>query len=241
VEDAVVSPDGKNLYVVGSESDTVVVFARNTGSGRVRQLRGPRTCVSRRRRDGCTTGRALLGPVAVVVSHDGRNVYVTDEDDGVAVFARERRSGTLAQLPGRAGRLARDGRDGCALVPELRAGRAAVAPDDRNLYVASAAFDSNAVIAFARSARNGALTRLPGAAGRTRSAVGPGYPGARVGKIPRPLRSRPTERGRSLHASRAVTMAHLSGRRRHSAASAPPFPALSARASMRSRPPPTPS
>jgi DNA-binding beta-propeller fold protein YncE len=49
--------------------------------------------------------------------------------------------------------------------PALRGGHAALSPDDRELYVTSAAYDSDSVLTFSRDPATGALSQLPGADG----------------------------------------------------------------------------
>ena len=165
VTDLAMSSDGRNVYVAAS--DSVVVFERDARTGRLTQLHGRGACVTYQPRAGCRTGRALRDPSAVAVSRDGRNVYVTEDDVGVAVFARDRKSGVLTQLRGPAGCVSPKPRFGCSIVRGLRGGRAVVGPDDRQVYVASAAYGSDSVVTLTRSVRSGALTQLPGAAGCT--------------------------------------------------------------------------
>jgi DNA-binding beta-propeller fold protein YncE len=167
VADLAVSPDGRHVYVAASQSDTVVVLARAARTGRLVQIQGRGGCVSARPRVGCTTARALRDPSAVAISHDGHNVYVTEDDVGVAVFARDPRTGRLTQLPGPAGCVAPGPRFGCTLARALRGGRATVAPDDRQVYVASASYDTESVVILSRSPGNGALMQLSGFDGCT--------------------------------------------------------------------------
>ena len=75
----------------------------------------------------------------MAVSPDGRSVYAVG-GTGVAVLGRDARTGTIAQLAGRAG-VARG-----AGVGDTRS--VAVSPDGRNVYAASE--DRNAVAVFAR-------------------------------------------------------------------------------------------
>jgi DNA-binding beta-propeller fold protein YncE len=80
------------------------------------------------------------------------------------VFARDRRTGALAQLDGQAGCVALGAAEGCADGRALNApDRAAVSPDGKSVYVAS--FHSGAVAVFARDRRTGALNQLEGEAG----------------------------------------------------------------------------
>jgi 6-phosphogluconolactonase (cycloisomerase 2 family) len=123
---------------------------------------------------GCGGVRALGGPERVVVSRDGRNVYALGGRQ-VAAFARDPNSGALAQLPGSAGCLVGDVRDpdglddddneGCRLVRGLNGDAPAMSPDDRQLYIASAFYDSDSIVTLSRSAADGALTQPPGPAG----------------------------------------------------------------------------
>jgi DNA-binding beta-propeller fold protein YncE len=86
-----VSPDGRNLYAVSSKIYTLSAMARNRVTGRLRQLPGRFGCFIRAGGFGCPEGRGLTVAVAVEVSPDGRNVYVTSEDTylgAVAIFRR---------------------------------------------------------------------------------------------------------------------------------------------------------
>ncbi|NLT06521.1 MAG: beta-propeller fold lactonase family protein [Solirubrobacterales bacterium] len=115
--------------------------------------------------------RALDGPApfvgsnALAISPDGRNVYVaSSRSDAIAIFARNSRTGKLAQRKGRAGCVARRGTDSCAPARALNGPNSvAVSADGRNVYVTSRV--SDAVTAFRRNRSTGALTQLRGAGG----------------------------------------------------------------------------
>ena len=88
-----VSPDGRNVYGVSAKVNMLGAIARDTSSGRLSQLPGRHGCFIRGRGGllGCAEGRGLTVAVAVTVSPDGRNVYVTSEDTflgAVAIFRR---------------------------------------------------------------------------------------------------------------------------------------------------------
>ena len=150
-----VSRDGRNVYVASEFGHSVAVFARDRKTGVLRQLAGLDGCVVEGGIPGvCASAKALLSPRGIAVSRDGRNVYVgAAGSDAVAVFARDRKTGKITQLPGTAGCVSETGtggacRDGKALE---NAGAVAVSDDGKSVYVAS--FGSDAVAVFARERR----------------------------------------------------------------------------------------
>lgn len=164
-----VSPDGKNVYVASSAPlvGGVAVFARDKATGELTQLGGTAGCISDTGNSGaCAVGTALDGPSAVTVSRDGKFVYVAAAtSDAVAVFARDKATGALAQLAGPAGCVSETGTGGlCADGRGLgAAGSLVLSSDGKNLYVASS--QSDAVAAFSRDAKTGRLTQIAGTGG----------------------------------------------------------------------------
>jgi DNA-binding beta-propeller fold protein YncE len=137
--------------------------------GRLVQPRGHDGCVHRKGINRCAPGRFVTSPEDVVVSPDGRYVYVASiGNHAIAIFARNRRTGHLKQLPGRRGCVHHqpaDPRPGVCTRARALGGPAALAisPDGANLYVGAAGSDALSV--FARNKRTGALRQLTGAAG----------------------------------------------------------------------------
>jgi DNA-binding beta-propeller fold protein YncE len=164
---AAVSPDGRNVYVASSLSDAVAVFDRDAATGTLTQKAGTAGCVSETGTSGaCADGVALLSPVSVAVSPDGRSVYlVAAVSDAVVVFDRDAATGALNQKSGTAGCVSESGTGGaCAAGVALDfAAFVAVSPDGRTVYVASRT--SSAVAVFDRDVATGALTQKSGAAG----------------------------------------------------------------------------
>jgi 6-phosphogluconolactonase (cycloisomerase 2 family) len=162
-----VSPDGASVYVASETSRAVSVFARDASNGAVAQLGGMKGCISASGSGGaCAKGIGVVGPRAVAVSPDGRNFYFpASHSAAVAVFARERTTGTLTQLPGRAGCVSETGTGGaCDDGDALEGARAvAISPDGASVYIAS--FFSDAIATFARNSTTGALTQLGGIRG----------------------------------------------------------------------------
>jgi DNA-binding beta-propeller fold protein YncE len=133
--------------------------------GRLVQLDGERGCVHGTGINRCAVGRAVTSPEDIIVSPDGRHVYVASYgSNAVATFARDRRTGRLAQLAARRGCVAHLGVGPCAAARALaRPSALAISPDGRNVYVAAAG--SNSLAVFARNRRTGALTQLAGSNG----------------------------------------------------------------------------
>jgi DNA-binding beta-propeller fold protein YncE len=153
-----VSPNGRNVYVTSRGSNAVTAFQRNRSTGALHQLPGPAGCISGVPLPGCATGTALLGPDVVVVSADGKNVYVGSFfGNAVAIFDRDPASGALSQPAGSAGCIAA-ATSGCA--PGLALGAPegmAISADGKSVYVATAL--SSAVVVLVRDPSTGALTQ----------------------------------------------------------------------------------
>ena len=83
-----VSPDGKNVYVVGMASNALVVFTRDAATGKIHWHQ---TLFN-------NTGdvKGLGGAAGVVVSPDGKRVYTTGTtDNALSVFDRDPTTGSL--------------------------------------------------------------------------------------------------------------------------------------------------
>ena len=156
-----VSPDGKSAYAVADVSSAVSVFDR-AADGTLTQKAGLAGCISEDGSGGdCTDGRALLGAESVIVSPDGKSVYVASYNSGaVAVFDRAA-DGTLTQKAGLAGCISDDGSggdctDGKALDDTFSV---TVSPDGKSVYTA------NGGMAVFDRAADGTLIQKPGLAG----------------------------------------------------------------------------
>jgi DNA-binding beta-propeller fold protein YncE len=161
-KDVAVSPDGKHVYVV--TGDGVTVLKRSASDGSLTETPyddGDTTaCVSQDGSDDldeqtCQDGRALADAKAVIVSPDGKNVYVAavgDEGDhivnGVAAFTRNADDGSLTQLTGADACITDETFDGDEIVTRgepsttCRDGRymheptdLAISPDGHQVYV----------------------------------------------------------------------------------------------------------
>jgi DNA-binding beta-propeller fold protein YncE len=160
-----ISADGHSLYATSRASNSVTIFRRNVASGRLTQLPPGFGCVSSLPIPGCAGGRALLAPDVLVVSPDGSNVYIGSfAGNAVAVFARDRSTGALAQPGGTAGCLAEGGASGCAPALALKSPEGmAISRNGTSVYVATAV--SSAVLVLARDPSTGALAQATDGSG----------------------------------------------------------------------------
>ncbi len=163
-----VSADGRNVYATSRASNSIVVFRRNRATGALEQLGPGFGCIAGVPIPGCAGGRALVGPDVVVVSPDGKNVYVGSFfGNAVAVFSRERSSGALAQPGGAAGCIAEaptGASAGCATGIALGAPEGmAISGNGATVYLATAL--SNAAVVLSRDPSTGALAQGTGSGG----------------------------------------------------------------------------
>lgn len=134
------SPDGAHLYVA-CFSSTVVIFSRNADTGALTFLG-----FEEEGEDGVT---GIGGAQAVVVSPDGKDVYVAgDTSDAVAAFRRDAGTGLLTFVEAEVDN--ESGVDGIDAPFDV-----AISPDGAHVYVPGAA--DNAIAVFERNATNGAL------------------------------------------------------------------------------------
>ena len=85
-----ITKDGKTVYAASVSSHAVAIFARDKGSGALTQLAGADGCVSEDGTSGdCVDGVGLQGANSVLVSNDGKNVYVAaGSSNAVTSFSR---------------------------------------------------------------------------------------------------------------------------------------------------------
>lgn len=155
-----VSPDGKHVYVAGLGA--VAAFSRDATSGRLSQLAAPNDCITPHT-GGCGTTRAsgLPFPYTLVISPDGKHVYVASIGTrAVSAFARNGETGALTQLPAPAncleladGSCSADSAGGSGSIHEL-----AISPDGKHLYAIPG---GGRVVTLLRDASSGALSKAP--------------------------------------------------------------------------------
>ena len=169
-----VSPDGKSVYVASYSSNAVARLNRNPTTGALTQPAGAAGCISEDGSGPCGDGHALVAPVSVAVSSDGKSVYVASSDTNgcgestcggwgaVARLNRNPTTGALTQPAGAAGCVNEDGSGLCADGHGVRIpSEVAVSPDGKSVYVTS----GKTVARLNRNPTTGALTQPAGAAG----------------------------------------------------------------------------
>ncbi|MBJ7328626.1 MAG: beta-propeller fold lactonase family protein [Solirubrobacteraceae bacterium] len=169
------SPDGRFAYASSNDTWGIVAFRRDPKTGVLTQLKGKAGCTTDVTwpRAGCATARGLVWAFSIVVSPDGRSVYVTGGiGNAIAVFRRDPSTGVLTQPSGPDGCLRnttggtkRGGptpaASGCRLVDGLVYPRGiAVSPDSRFVYTVTS--DGRTITGFARDATTSALTGFAG-------------------------------------------------------------------------------
>lgn len=200
-----VSPDGRSVYV--TSGNEVLVFARDRRTGALSQLAGEAGCVSWSGLEGCALARGA--PTAgffagqVVVTSDGRSVYVAAPGGGVLSFARDGATGALSQLPGDAGCVGRAGVAGCAVARAIETPFSlATSLAGGSIYVVEPnefdVTDASGVAVFGRKASTGVLTQLPGEEGCLSNAFEPTPGCARARALVRPGSVTVSPDGRSV-------------------------------------------
>ncbi len=167
-QDVVVSPDGNNVYVIGSSDDAISEFTRNA-DGSLTQL----GCIADTNADGTcdtTTATGLEDPQAIAITPDGKNVYVAAEDSeadpDIAEFTRNA-NGSLTQVSG-SDCIAEGGDDVCDVTGAAGLGvdeppnALAVGPNGQNVYVGDTQDESIATLT--RNTADGSLTEAGTAA-----------------------------------------------------------------------------
>jgi DNA-binding beta-propeller fold protein YncE len=163
-----VSPDGKSVYVGSGISDAVAIFDRNVETGALTQKPGTAACISLDGDDNaghsCAPARGLDFAEGVVVSPDGKDVYVASIQSGaVTSFQRDAVTGALAQLPGEDGCISFRTLPECALGHGLfNVGALAISADGKSLYGGSG---NNGIAILKRDPTTGKLSQDKSTAG----------------------------------------------------------------------------
>jgi len=140
--DVTMSPDGNHFYAVSFDDHAISHFSRNDTTGELSFV----TCY-KNEVDGV---QGIWGPKNIVVSPDGRHIYVVDDRFArLTVFSRDQETGALGFVE-----FHRDNQNGVDGLGGIQ--RVAVSPDGNHVY--TAANEDNAVAVFSRNGVTGALT-----------------------------------------------------------------------------------
>jgi DNA-binding beta-propeller fold protein YncE len=171
-----VTPDGRFVYVASELSGAVTGFRRDRATGGLTPLSDRGGCVSSGERAAgdvrCDLAvRQLAGARSVVVSPDGRELYVAAFDPGAVVALRRNPiSGLLAASPSCL-QAAREPRCPAALPFLHGAAALAIATDGGAVYVISEG--GNSLVQLLRNPADGALTLVSESPTALRSLSGP--------------------------------------------------------------------
>ncbi|MFN8150255.1 MAG: beta-propeller fold lactonase family protein [Solirubrobacterales bacterium] len=149
----VVSPDGKSVYVAGTNDSAVVRFDRNTTTGALT----PAGCISDAGDPAAcgATQQGLQGAFSVAISPDGKSVYAgSTTESAVVQFDRNTTSGALTGV----GCIGDAGPTGCGSTQEGLGVLISVdvSSDGKSLYATSVG--DNAIVRFNRNTATGALS-----------------------------------------------------------------------------------
>lgn len=154
VDVAAISPDGKNVYATGFLGD-ISIMSRDPATGSL----SPMGCISPDGTDGgsgsCVMGPALDEPNDVLVSPDGKNVYV-GSFSGVAIFDRDPATGLLSK-PNGTSCVSEDGSNGACFHGKAvgQVVSLAISPSGKNLYAA----DRGGGVAVLQRSSDGSLSQ----------------------------------------------------------------------------------
>ena len=138
VDGLAISPDGLTLYAAAKNADAVAVLQRDATTGSLSQQAGLNGCTRLAGGLGCTTGRSLAQPSAIVVAANGRDVYVASSAGNAVSLLQRDATGALVQPTGTAGCIGQGIAD-CAPAPLMTAPDAlALGSDQTSLTVGTA-------------------------------------------------------------------------------------------------------
>ena len=137
------SPNGKSLYVAANTGNAVVRLKRDPVTGALTELAGAGACISENGAGPCANGHALVGPLWLTVSSDGKSVYTASHmSNAVVGFKRNTNPGAnhgaITEPPGAGACISETGAGVCANGHALLSPLSVeVSVDGKSVYVAS--------------------------------------------------------------------------------------------------------
>jgi DNA-binding beta-propeller fold protein YncE len=151
-----ISPDGLTLYVAAKNADAVAVLQRDATTGALSQQAGLSGCTRLAGGLGCTTGRALSAPSAIVSAANGRDVYAASSTGNAVAILQRDGTGTLVQPAGMAGCIGQGIAD-CTSAPLMTAPDVLALGGDQTSLTVGTAGDGT-ILTLARDVTTGLLT-----------------------------------------------------------------------------------
>jgi len=178
--------DGRDAYVSDRAQYAIGEFSRDPDTNELTQKPAPNACLTAAsiQPPDCGVAKAITYPTGVAVSADGKSVYMSAQEHGLALFDRDTSTGYLTQKAGTAGCITKDGTGGtCAQARAInKPWDVAINPDDKAVYVVGQT--SNSVSVFGRETVDGPPN--PGGGDPGTGTPGTGDPGTGPPSTPRP-------------------------------------------------------
>lgn len=142
----VTSPDDKFLYNACIDDNSIVVFERNISSGQLTFVESLSTN-SQDQAGNLISG--LVGAVNLVMSEDGKHIYVAGLGDNITVFSRDMTTGILTYVEALSS----------ATISSLHEPtNIGMSPDGKSVYVTARGGNTGSITVFSRNETTGALT-----------------------------------------------------------------------------------
>jgi hypothetical protein len=155
--DVAVAPGGRHAYATAWDTGAVHIFNRNPTTGALTHVAGANGCLTEALTAGCTQVHGITEADDILITDNGKNVYVTGWNGSIAVFDRNTTTGVLTQKGGTDACINDDGSDACFDGRSVGGVGAVLSRDQKSVYVAGSA----TLAVFSRNTTTGTLTQLP--------------------------------------------------------------------------------
>ncbi|MEL6720875.1 MAG: beta-propeller fold lactonase family protein [Bacteroidota bacterium] len=142
----ITSPDDRFLYNACIDDNSIVVFERDISTG---QLTFVESLSTNSRDQAGNLINGLIGAVNLVISEDGKHIYVAGLGNNVTVFSRDLNTGILTYIE------ALGGASISSLHEPINIG---ISPDGKSVYVTARGGNAGSITVFSRNEMTGRLT-----------------------------------------------------------------------------------